>query len=83
MPEREQRTMEECWRAEKNPIKLGEHILENSSLDKYIGDKIQEERTAATITEPIKGRMPTVIAIRKTTIKICDDPGLIGFPSAI
>ena len=31
----------ECLKsAEKNPIKMGEHILENLASEKYLGDKI-------------------------------------------
>ena len=44
---------------------------------------IREDGTGASITETIKGRMPAAIAVSKTTINICNDPRLIGFPSAI
>ena len=41
--------------AEKNPIQMGDHILEYSASEKYLGDKIHEDGTA-------KSRMPTAIA---------------------
>ena len=48
-------------RAERNPIKMGYHILENSAAEKYLGDKIHEDGTTASITETIKGRMPLLL----------------------
>ena len=62
---------------------MGAHILEHSASEKYLGDKIHEDRIAASITETIKGRMPLAIALSKSTIIICDDPRLIGFPSSL
>ena len=52
-------------RAENDPIKMGEHILENSASEKYLGDKIHEDGTAPSITETINGTMPAAIAIKK------------------
>ena len=47
----------ECLkRAEKNPIKMGDYILENFASEKYLGDKIHEHRTAAGITETNKNQ---------------------------
>ena len=39
---------------ENNPIKMGQHNLENSESEKYLGNQIQEDGTAASITETLK-----------------------------
>ena len=36
---------------------MGDHILENSTEEKYLGHKIHEDGTAASIAETIKGGM--------------------------
>ena len=69
--------------AEKNPIKKGDLVLENSASEKYLGYKIHENGMAAIITETIESRIPAVISKDKEIMKLCDDPRYIGFPSAI
>ena len=56
-------------RAEKNPIKMGDLILENSTAEKYLGDKIHEDGTAARITKTIKSRMPAANAKSKEIMR--------------
>ena len=67
----------------KEPNTNEDHHLENSTAEKYLGDKIHKDGTAVSITETIKSRMPAAIAKSKEIMKICDDPRLIGFPSYI
>ena len=37
--------------AKKNPIRLGDAIIENSAEEKYLGDMIDENGCAVSITE--------------------------------
>ena len=75
---------EKCLKeTEKNAIKIGNHVLENSASEKYLGDKINKNGTAASITETIESKLPAATAKGKEIVKICDDPRLIGFLSAI
>ena len=46
------KSRKECLKeAEKNPIKMGDHELEISASEKYLGDTINENGTAASIIE--------------------------------
>ena len=47
--------------AESKPILLAEHKLENSALEKYLGDRINEQGTAVSITETIENILPGLI----------------------
>ena len=38
---------------EANPICIGEHVMENYASENYLGGKINENGTAASITETI------------------------------
>ena len=67
--------------AEQNPIRMGDHVLENS--EKYPGYKINENATAASITETIESRLPAAIAKGNEIMSISEDPRLIGFPTAM
>ena len=52
-----------CLReAEQNTIRMGDHVLENSASEKYLGDKINKNGTAASITETIESRLPAAMA---------------------
>ena len=62
---------------------MGEYTLENSVAEKYLGDKIQEDDTTASITETLNSRLPIVKAKREEILKTCNDSRLIGVPSAI
>ena len=43
---------------ENNPIKMGNHILENSKSEKYLGDQIHEVGTATSIIVKLNNRIP-------------------------
>ena len=46
------KSRKECLKeAEKNPIKMGDYELEIFASDKYLGDKINKNGTAASIVE--------------------------------
>ena len=68
---------------ESNPILMGEQMQENSASEKYLGDRINEQCTAASIMETIDSRLPIAIAKGKEILKICEIPQLMGFPTAI
>ena len=42
--------------AEKDPIMMGEHKLESSKSEKYLGDWINEEGTSASISDTMNKR---------------------------
>ena len=62
---------------------MGEHVLENSASEKYLGDKINQNGTAASIMETIESRQPLAVAKGNKIMNICKDPQLMGFPTSI
>ena len=62
---------------------MGKHTLANPVAEKYLSDKMYEDITAASITETINSRLPIANAKSEEILKICNDPRLIGFPSAM
>ena len=44
--------------SEVNPMKMGEIIIENSHSEKYLGNQIYEDRTAASINKTLKIEYP-------------------------
>ena len=46
--------------AEDKPIQMGTHTLENSTAEKYLGGKIHEDGTAASITDTLKIKIPCI-----------------------
>ena len=52
-------------------------------LKSYLGDKIHEVGTAASITETMNSRLPIAKAKSEEILKIGNDTRLIGFPSVI
>ena len=63
--------------AEANPIKLGETTIENSKSDKYLGDQIYKDGTAASIKETLNIRIP--LANKRWKEILNNQPCLIGF----
>ena len=47
--------------AEANPIMMGDTIIENSKLEKYLGDQIHEGGCAASISATLESRIPSAI----------------------
>ena len=65
--------------AEANPIKMADTIIENSKSEKYLGDQIHEDGTAASIHATLDSRIPTAVDRGNTILFICNQPSLIGF----
>ena len=65
--------------AEANPIKMGETIIENSKSEKYLGDQIHEDGTAASIHVTLDTRIPTAVNRGNKILFICNQHALIGF----
>ena len=61
---------------------MGEHSLEISPSDKYLGDQISEKRTAARITETIDKRLPGLENKINYILEVAENPCLMGFKSA-
>ena len=66
-----------------NPIRMEEQMMENSASEIYLGDKINEKGTAASITEIIEIKLPASVAKVKEIMNIFGDPQLIGVQPAI
>ena len=66
--------------AASNPILMGEQVLENSSSEMYLWDRINEQGTAAIITETIDNRLPGLVEKAREILDVCEH---IGFPTAI
>ena len=66
--------------AKENPIRLGDAIIENSSEEKYLGDMIDENGCAASITETIKERIRTLTSKCNDIIQTVENPimGCLG-----
>ena len=62
---------------------MGDHVLENSASEKYLWEKINENGTAASITETIESRLPAAVAKGIEIMNICEDPSQMGFPTII
>ena len=54
---------------------MGEHSLEISPSDKYLGDQISEKRTAARITETIDKRLPGLTNIINDILAVSEING--------
>ena len=63
---------------EDNPIKMGETIIENSRTEKYLGDQIHEDGTAASIHETLNNIIPIAYERGEEILNICNQPSLIG-----
>ena len=44
--------------AENNSIRVGDHILKSSTAERYLGDRIHEDGTAASIADTLNNRIP-------------------------
>ena len=69
--------------AESNPILMGDYKLENLASEKYLGDRINENGTAASIKETMDNRQTE---LDKKIIEIlaqCEHPCLMGFSTSI
>ena len=62
----------------KWPMKMGEEIIENSILEKYLGDIIHEKGCKESITATINERMRKLIPQCEDIIQIANTP-LGGF----
>ena len=50
-----ERSKKACLKeAEQNPIRMGDHVLENSASEKYLGDKINENLREMGHTKLVK-----------------------------
>ena len=49
-------------------------MLENSASEKYLGDRINEQGTAASMTETIENRLPGLIEKSKEMVDVCEHP---------
>ena len=67
----------------EKPILMGEHTIGNSASEKYLGDEISQNGTAASITETIQNRISSALEKTKEILDICEDPRLLGFPTAM
>ena len=61
---------------------MGEHTIGNSVSEKYLGDMNSQHGTARSITETIQKRSSSALENTKEILVICEDPRLIGFPTA-
>ena len=62
---------------------MGEQTIGNLASEKYLGDKISQNGTAASITETIQNRISSALEKTKEILDICQDPKLLGFPTAM
>ena len=62
----------------ENPIKMGDSCILNSEQEQYLGDMINQEGCAASITETIKERMRKLTSKCHDIIQICESPIMGG-----
>ena len=62
----------------ENPIKMGDSCILNSEQEQYLGDIINQEGCAASITETIKERMRKLTSKCHDIIQICESPIMGG-----
>ena len=58
---------------------MGETIIENSRTEKYLGDQIHEDGTAASIHETLNNIIPIEYERGEEILYICSQPSIIGF----
>ena len=59
-------------------VKQATHTLEYSVAEKYLGNKIHEDGTAASITYTINSKLSIAKAKSEEILKICNDPLIIA-----
>ena len=59
---------------EKNPLKMGDAIIEHSEKEKYLGDIIHEKGCKDSISQTIKERLGKATGIGNDIIQTCDSP---------
>ena len=62
---------------------MGDTIIENSKLKKYLGNQIHEDGCAASITATLDGRIPIAIERGDIIINTINHPALLGHRVAI
>ena len=63
---------------EKNPLKMGDAIIEHSEKEKYLGDIIHEKGCKDSISQTIKERLGKATGIGNDIIQTCDSPWING-----
>ena len=68
--------------AEINPVMMGETVIENSQVEKYLGDQIHEDGCEASITATLDGRLPGAIEAGEDIVKSINHPATMGHKMA-
>ena len=58
---------------------MGETIIEKLRTEKYLGDQIHEDETAASIHETLNNKIPIAYERGEDILSICNQLSLIGF----
>ena len=70
--------MEMIEKLKDDPIRMGDIIIENAKMEKYLGDLIHELGCAQSIKETIKERMRTLVSKVDEIIKTSESPWIGG-----
>ena len=62
----------------KNPLKMGDAIIEHSEMEKYLGDIIHEKGCKESIAQTIKDRIGKATGVNNDIIQTCDSPWING-----
>ena len=65
----------------EDPIRMGDIIIENAKMEKYLGDLIHELGCAQSIKETIKERTRTLVSKVDEIIKTSESPWMGGHPA--
>ena len=68
--------------AEINPVLMGETVIENSQVEKYLGDQIHEDGCEASISATIDGRINGAIKAGKEIVASLNHPATMGHKMA-
>ena len=69
--------------AAANPIMMGDMIIKNSKLEKFLSDQIHEDGCAASITATLDVRIPSAIDSGEIIINTINHPALLSHRVAI
>ena len=68
--------------AETNPIMMGTTVIENSKVEKYLGDQIHEDGCEASISATIEGRIQGAMKAGEQIIAALNHPTTMGHKMA-